>query len=96
MGRFPIDAPKARAVKALEQLGFRMVREAEHIAMLRVNADGTRTPLTMPTITAASRARHCVRSALKPVSHGVNSWMRTETRSDGLRRTANRVREISQ
>jgi predicted RNA binding protein YcfA (HicA-like mRNA interferase family) len=48
MGRFPIDAPKARVVKALEQLGFRMVREAEHIAMLRVNADGTRTPLTMP------------------------------------------------
>ena len=48
MNRFPIDAPKRRVVKTLEALGFRVVREREHIAMVRENPDGTRTPLTMP------------------------------------------------
>jgi predicted RNA binding protein YcfA (HicA-like mRNA interferase family) len=48
MPRFPKDAPKHRVLKTLERLGFRLVREQEHIAMLRDNADGTQTPLTMP------------------------------------------------
>ncbi len=48
MPKFPVDAPKARVVKTLEKLGFRMVREREHIAMERENPDGTRMPLTMP------------------------------------------------
>jgi predicted RNA binding protein YcfA (HicA-like mRNA interferase family) len=46
--RFPTDAPKARVVKALEALGFRLLREGNHIAMIRENPDGTRTPLTLP------------------------------------------------
>ena len=48
MPKFPVDAPRKRVLRALEQLGFRLVREREHIAMLRENVDGTRTPLTMP------------------------------------------------
>jgi len=48
MPKFPVDAPKARVVKALEMLGFTIIREREHVAMSRSNADGTRTPLTMP------------------------------------------------
>ena len=48
MLKFPVDAPKERVVKALGTLGFVMVKEREHIAMLRRNPDGTTTPLTMP------------------------------------------------
>lgn len=48
MARFPVDAPRERVIKAFERLGFRLVREGNHIAMVRENADGTRTPLTMP------------------------------------------------
>jgi hypothetical protein len=46
--RFPIDAPKKRVLRTFERLGFRIVREREHIALLRENADGTRTPMTLP------------------------------------------------
>jgi predicted RNA binding protein YcfA (HicA-like mRNA interferase family) len=48
MAKFPVDAPVREVVKALELLGFRVVREGNHIAMARENPDGTRTPLTMP------------------------------------------------
>jgi predicted RNA binding protein YcfA (HicA-like mRNA interferase family) len=35
-------------LSALRALGFEMVREHEHISMIRSNPDGSRTPLTLP------------------------------------------------
>jgi predicted RNA binding protein YcfA (HicA-like mRNA interferase family) len=46
--KFPIDAPKSKVIRALGLLGFRLIREKEHISMTRNNPDGSRTPLTMP------------------------------------------------
>ena len=48
MGKFPVDVPIRQVIRALERLGFQMVREGNHIAMIRNNLDGTHTPLTMP------------------------------------------------
>ncbi len=47
MPKFPVDAPRRRAIKAFELLEFR-IREREHIVMVRENDDGTETPLVMP------------------------------------------------
>ena len=48
MARFPSDVPKLRVIRTFESLGFRLVREREHISMVRENPDGTKTPMTMP------------------------------------------------
>ncbi len=48
MKKFPVDAPKRKVIETLQVLGFRIVREKEHISMVRDNPDGTKTPLTMP------------------------------------------------
>lgn len=48
MPTFPVDIPKIRAVKSLERLGFRIVREGAHLAMVRQNPDETQTFLIIP------------------------------------------------
>lgn len=48
MPKFPVDASKGKVLRALQALGFEIVREREHIALQRRNADGSVTPLTMP------------------------------------------------
>ncbi|MHB9106323.1 MAG: type II toxin-antitoxin system HicA family toxin [Armatimonadota bacterium] len=67
MPKFPIDAPKGRVLEALERLGFRIVREREHLALIRENVDGTRTPLTLPnhpTIKGSTLRTICSRAGI--------------------------------
>ncbi len=48
MAKFPVDAPKEKVIRALMVLGFRLVREGNHISMSRQNMDGSQTFLTIP------------------------------------------------
>ena len=67
MTKFPVDAPKSKVISALKRLGFRIIREKEHISMLRENTDGTRTPLTMPNhskIKASTLRTICTQSGI--------------------------------
>jgi predicted RNA binding protein YcfA (HicA-like mRNA interferase family) len=48
MPKFPTDAPRSQVIRALESLGFTVVRLHEHVSMIRQNSDGSKTPLTMP------------------------------------------------
>ena len=67
MDRFPVDAPKTNVIRTLEKLGFRVVREGNHISMVRENSDGSQTPLTMPNhrrIKVATLRRICTQSGI--------------------------------
>ena len=44
MKKYPVDAPKRKVIKALQTLDFRVVREKEHISMLREHPNGTESP----------------------------------------------------
>lgn len=79
MTKFPVHAPRARVIKALGLLGFRLVREREHVAMVRENPDGTRTPLTMPNhprIKASTLRSICSQAGI-PRDEFVKAYERT-------------------
>ena len=48
MAKFPVDAPFNRVLRALQALGFEVVRTGNHIALARTEPDGTITPMTLP------------------------------------------------
>lgn len=67
MAGFPVDAPRQRVTRTLSKLGFKVVREGNHISMVRVNTDGTRTPLTMPNhsrIKSSTLRRICTQAGI--------------------------------
>lgn len=61
MAKFPVDAPVHKVIKALEALGFQLVRKGTHISMVKRNLSENSIPLTMPN------HRHIKRSTLRAI-----------------------------
>jgi HicA toxin of bacterial toxin-antitoxin, len=60
--RFPVDAPKAKVIRAFEALHFHIDREREHILMRRERIPGKSETLTLPNnprIKAATLQNAC-------------------------------------
>ena len=54
-------------IRTLQALGFSVVREREHIAMIRRSSDGTETPLTLPNhdrIKSSTLRTICARASI--------------------------------
>ena len=67
MPRFPVDAPKNRVIRALERLGYRPIRERNHICMARENPDGSRSVLVLPNhrrIKGSTLRRICTQAGI--------------------------------
>jgi len=47
-GKIPESASKERVIHALENLGYRLVRQGTHISMSCYTASGMQIPLTIP------------------------------------------------
>lgn len=77
--KFPVDAPKSKVLQTLRALGFQIVREREHVSMVRTNADGTRTPLTLPnhaTLKASTLRTICSQSGI-PRAEFIQAYRRS-------------------
>ena len=67
MLRFPTDAPKNRVIRTLERLGYRIIRERNHICMARENLDGSRNVLVLPNhrrIKGSTLRRICTQAGI--------------------------------
>lgn len=68
MATFPVDAPKRRVLKAFAELGFVVVKEAEHIALRRDNSDGSTTPMSIPnhrTMKGSTLRKICTQAGIE-------------------------------